>query len=181
MAIVGSVKKFVGVRNNGRSRLRVGGKTVKNTANTYVDLNDGKVRRDLARFVSEGNALLNASGSQTVKFSITGATATTVGGLGVVDLGEKAVVKSVAIVVNTISTGAANLGIGHNTAGAGGTANTSIVAAQAVGTGNAGDQLPAIATAQGVVVPAVNHIILTGSADTTGLVADVYITYNPLP
>ena len=174
-----TLQRFVGVRNNGRARLRVGGKSVKNTANTYLDIESGKNRRELARYVAEGNAVVNAGGSQTIKAHITGKNDTTVGGLGVIDLGEKARIGAVVISVTTQSTGAANLAVGQNTNGAGGTADTSIVAAQAVG--STGDKTPALVTAQGVVVPAANHIILTGSADSTGLVADVYVVYNPLP
>ena len=172
-------QRFVGVRNLRRARLRVAGKNVQAGANSYIDLETGQARRELARYVSQGNALVSGAGAGVVKVALTGKTATTVGALFDIQLGEKVVVDQIVISVTTQSTGAANLGIGHNAAGAGGTANVTIVAAQSVAA--AGDFALQAATAGGVVVGATEHIIGTGSADTTGLVGSVYIHYRALP
>ena len=146
-------------------------------APVFVDVSDPTVKRDLYRnlgsYILESGA---SSGSSTriAKAPLAGVTATTEGAVGAWQNPENQpiIVTRVVLDVTTQSTGAANVTV-KQSATQGGTAITTVGAAQAVGA--AGTFGP---TTTVVKMGATDWLDFTGSADTTGLVGNVYVHYS---
>ena len=143
-------------------------------AAVYVDASDPTVKRDFYRnlgsYVIEGGA--GAGGLVVAKVPLTGVTATTGGAVGswANPEGQSIIINSVTLDVTTQSTGAANVAVG--VAANATTSATTFFTAQAVGSAGVFKSTTAAKASSS------QFITVTGSADTTGLVANLYIHYT---